>query len=87
MTPNADYGAWHHDNVSDPVCPVDHGVGYEGVHGLGCDHDGWCVCTLEDCDEEACAHCRELPPDAPCPMDLDCRGWGHDISPNDGSRA
>lgn len=65
---------------------LDHGVGYEGAHGLGCgcEHTT-CACSLEDCDEEACLFCRLLPRGFPCPMVRAADGMLDltDLLPND----
>lgn len=53
-------------------CP-DRGVGYDGVHGLGC--GCVCICGPEACDDggdpengvEWCAYCAALDPSLPCP--------------------
>lgn len=56
-----------------PSACRDHGPGYEGTHGLGCDCPP-CICGPEACDDggdgdevEWCAYCAALDPDLPCP--------------------
>lgn len=54
-----------------PTCR-DHGVGYEGPHGVGCD---CCICGPEACDDGGdpdeeviwCRYCAALDPSLPCP--------------------
>jgi hypothetical protein len=48
------------------VCPVDHGVGYEGTHGLGCDHQPpecpYChrvMTNREAAEQGACNDCYQ----------------------------
>lgn len=48
----------------------DHGVGYEGVHGLGCGcpSASVCTCVLDDCFGDDCPYCAVADPELPCPI-------------------
>jgi len=49
----------------------DHGVSYEGPHGLGCGcalTPSICECVLDDCFGDACPYCARLDPGVPCPV-------------------